>query len=181
MSDMNEVNRESVVADATASTDITVGITTQDVTYYGYARDKKPVEGETALPAPDIKVTMREQPDLVKDGWVLVGQRVVKYPEVQSLNGFTTLIEDMEQQIYIVGRGVAAILNSKIPTTLAVYDEKTGTFPEFDTTQSALDVTSLLQEAPKRKVGLSDESKALNMLKGLTPEQLANIMALLGK
>ena len=100
-------------------------------------------------------------------------QTVVK-PTAGTLEGFASLIADPEEQLNIVNKGLASKFNQKIRTKLIEQNED-GTLV-FQPTDGAYDATELVQEVTQR-VSMTPTDKALKALSGLSPENLAAVMA----
>ena len=114
-----------------------------------------------------------EKTPVEKREMIAFKQTVVK-PTAGTLDGFKELISDPEEQLNIVNKGLSSKFNQKIRTILIEQNED-GSLA-FQPTDGAYDATALVQAVTER-VTLSPTDRALKALSGLTPENLAAVMA----
>ena len=126
------------------------------------------------LESPDYPKTEEEKAHPEK---IAFKQTVVK-PVAGTLEGFASLITDVEEQLNIVNKGLASKFNQKIRTKLIEQNEDGSLV--FQPTDSVYDATELVQEVTLRQT-LSPTDKAMKLLSGMSDADRAAILAMFAK
>lgn len=98
----------------------------------------------------------------------------VRTYKVGTVAGLAELVPDVEEQVAIINRGLAAKFNQKIKTELTETDEAGGL--AFTAVAGFYDSKDLLQEPTQRK-NLSETDKALKVLSALPADVRALLLA----
>ena len=167
-------------------------ISTEKQTYRTYIQTSSDKDGKTvvdkikAQAEASAKDTKKDSPTyglatnwakLENDGWTLLCENEFVRYNVKSLEGFTSLVTDREQQIYIIQCGLNYAMNAKANAAMvALKDGTPEPTPEFDgeTIDLRVGVGSegkySINEPPSRK-SLTDLEKLMKTLDGLNLSQ----------
>jgi len=109
-----------------------------------------------------------------EDGNTRLSENTYVFYTLETLDGFSELIPDEEQRLFIVNKGIQALQTQKANQLQAELDETETLFAHDGET---IDLRDYLNESPKRKVGGSPLKKLAGMLGQLSAEDLAKLIA----
>lgn len=147
-------------------------------------------DGTNADGSPKHKVTLRavsreseiteaEKEAADPNSGVQFQKQSFSYDKAGTIEGILQIIKDPEEAIAIFNAGLKVRFNSKVVASLTATDDNGE--PDFQFQEGSIDMRTALNEpSQKRNLSPLDKSiKTLQAVPGVTPEKLAQIMALL--
>lgn len=167
----------AVVSNEATSTD--VAIKPDNVTYHVFVKtdaEGKVQPKETVYTSSEKQVEKYAAAD---SGYTLAKSQTLRTYKVGTVEGFVELINDNEEAINIINRGVAQKTNQKINDFLTSFDETTQQFTNPES-EDVIDTRDMLQEPTQRR-NLSTTDKVIRALKAIPGVDNDKIMQILAQ
>lgn len=171
---------------ASATTTVDLAVKPETITYGLIVRSIP--DGTNADGTPKHKLVLRavsreseikEALEAFEKGEIQFQQQSFSFDKAGTLAGITEVIKDPEEALAIFNAGLKVRFNTKVVSLLTGTDDEGN--PDFQFVEGNYDMRAAMNE-PSQKRNLSPMDKAtktLTALPGVTPEKLAQIMALL--